>query len=111
MGEKLEAEGIKVVAGSVDSNDIVAKTVEKTKANFPVAYDLDPVLISEKTGAMYQPDKGDKPRPFLHSTNFLLSPDGKVNISLYSSGPLGKLVWQDIIQAVQFRKKKMASEK
>ena len=75
--------------------------------NFPVGHSLDPTYISEVTGAFYSPEAGEKPRPFLHATNFLLSPDGKVNISLYSSGPLGRLVWQDVIQAVQFRKKRM----
>lgn len=35
----------------------------------------------------------------------------ELNIAVYSSGPLGRLVWQDVVQAVQFRKKKMAAQK
>ncbi len=63
-GERLEAEGIKVVAASTDPEDEAVQSIEA----------------------------------------------GKMNISLYSSGPLGRLVWQDVIQAVQFRKKRMAAQ-
>lgn len=77
--------------------------------NFPVGHSLDPAKISELTGALWQPDKGAKPRTFLHTTNFLLNPAGEVNISVYSSGPLGRLVWQDVLQAVAHRKKMAAA--
>ncbi len=107
-GEKLEAEGIKVVAASTDPENEAMQSIEASKVNFPVGHSLNPVRISEVTGAYYAPEAGEKPRPYLHSTNFLLSPDGKVNVALYSSGPLGRLVWQDVIQAVQFRKRRMA---
>ena len=106
-GERLEAEGIKVVSASTDPEMEALQSIEAGKVNFPVGHSLDSARISEVTGAFYAPEAGEKPRPFLHATNFLLSPDGKVNISLYSSGPLGRLVWQDVIQAVQFRKKRM----
>ena len=109
-GERLEAEGIQVVAASTDPEDEAVQSIEASKVNFPVGHSVDPAYISEMTGAFYAPEAGEKPRPFLHATNFLLSPDGKVNISLYSSGPLGRLVWQDVIQAVQFRKKRMAAQ-
>ncbi len=78
--------------------------------NFPVGHGLDPARVSAAIGAYYAPEAGEKPRPYLHATNFLLSPDGKVNVALYSSGPLGRLVWQDVIQAVRFRKKRMAAQ-
>ena len=109
-GERLEAEGIKVVAASTDTEEEAMESIEASKVNFPVGHSIDPAHISKITGAFYSPEAGEKPRPFLHATNFLLSPDGKVNISLYSSGPLGRLVWQDVIQAVQFRKKRMSAQ-
>ena len=77
--------------------------------NFPVGHSLDPAHISGLTGALYSPDANGKPRPYLHTTNFLLNPEGEVNISVYSSGPLGRLVWQDVLQAVQHRKKMAAA--
>jgi len=110
-GEKLAAEGIKVVAASTDPEDEARKTIAHSEVNFPVGYSVDPVKVSEVTGAFYQPDPPNRPRSYLHTTNFLLSPDGKVNIAVYSSGPLGRLVWQDVLQAVQYRKKMLAEAK
>lgn len=98
-----------MIAASTDPEEEALQSIEASKVNFPVGHSLDPAKISELTGALYQPDKGEKPRPYLHTTNFLLNPEGKVNISVYSSGPLGRLVWQDVIQAVQFRKKRAAA--
>ena len=77
--------------------------------NFPVGHSLDPAKISELTGALYSPEANGKSRPYLHTTNFLLNPEGEVNISVYSSGPLGRLVWQDVLQAVLHRKKRAAA--
>lgn len=98
-----------MIAASTDPEEEALQSIEASKVNFPVGHSLDPAHISKITGAYYAPDAGEKPRPYLHSTNFLLSPDGKVNIALYSSGPLGRLVWQDLIQAVQHRKKRAAA--
>lgn len=110
-GEKLAAEGIKVVAASTDPEDEVRKTIFHSEVNFPVGHSLDPKQVSGLTGAFFQPDPPNRPRSFLHTTNFLLSPDGKVNIAVYSTGPLGRLVWQDVLQAVQYRKKMLAEAK
>ncbi|MDA0999053.1 MAG: redoxin domain-containing protein [bacterium] len=108
--DRLDAEGIKVVAASVDTEEVVRKTVEEKKVNFPISYEVDSLEISRLTGAYYQKEPlPDRPPHFLHTTDFLLTPDGIVNIAVYSSGPLGRLVWQDVIQAVQFRKKKMVA--
>lgn len=101
---------MKVVAASTDPEGEALRSIEASKVNFPVGHGLDPARVSETLGAYYAPEAGEKPRPYLHSTNFLLSPDGKVNIAVYSSGPLGRLVWQDVIQAVRFRKKRMAAQ-
>ena len=110
-GEKLAAEDIKVVAASTDPEEQVKETIAHCEVNFPIGHSIDPVKVSEITGAFYQPDPPNRPRSFLHTTNFLLSPDGKVNIAVYSSGPLGRLVWQDVLQAVQYRKKMLAEAK
>ncbi len=100
-----------VVAASVDTEEVVKMSIEESEVTFPVGYGVDPAGISELTGAFYQEDPGERERPFLHTTNFLLQPDGRVNIAVYSTGPLGRLVWQDVVPAVQFRKKKMAALK
>ncbi len=98
-----------MIAASTDPEEEALQTIEASKVSFPMGHSLDEVRISELTGAMYQPEAVEKPRPYLNTTNFLLDPGGRVNISVYSSGPLGRLVWQDIIQAVQHRKKRAAA--
>ena len=44
-------------------------------------------------------------RSILHATGFLVRPDNTIMVSQYSSGPIGRLVWQDIVALVQFAKK------
>jgi hypothetical protein len=45
-------------------------------------------------------------RAILHSTGFLVKPDRTIAVAQYSSGPIGRLVWQDVVGLVQFYKKK-----
>ncbi len=106
---KLKEEGIRVVAVSVDTEELARKAVEECGVTFPMAYGVDPKHISEVTGAFYQKDPGERERPYLHATNFLLQPDGKVYVSAYSSGMLGRFVWQDVVHSVQRQKERMAA--
>ena len=52
-GERLEAEGIQVVAASTDPEDEAVQSIEASKVNFPVGHSVDPAYISEMTGAFY----------------------------------------------------------
>jgi hypothetical protein len=49
------------------------------------------------TGAFVNPD----PR-YLQSTGFVLEPRGRVVVSVYSSGAIGRLVPQDVIGLVRY---------
>ncbi len=100
-----------MIAASTDPEEEAIQSIEASKVTFPVGHGLNEVRISELTGAFYQPEAGARPRPYLHTTNFLLNPEGKVRISAYSSGALGRLVWQDVIQAVKKQKKMAAALK
>jgi hypothetical protein len=44
-------------------------------------------------------------RNILQSSGFVLRPDKNIVVSQYSSGPIGRLVWQDIVGLVQFYKR------
>ncbi len=95
--------GITVVAASVDS----AESTETLKEGLRVGYvkmvsGLDGPAVAAATGASLQ--TGD--RTFLHATGFLLSPDGKVNTSVYSSGPIGRFTANDIMKKVNFEKRR-----
>jgi hypothetical protein len=53
------------------------------------------------TGCFYE-----ERRQILHSTGYVLRPDGTVAVGVYSTGPIGRLVWQDVLALVQFYKKR-----
>ena len=89
------------MAASVDSEENAQKTVEACGINFPMGYGLDMKAVSALTGCFYE----DR-RQILHGTGYLLAPDGKIIVGVYSSGPIGRLVWQGVVAVVQFTKAK-----
>ena len=89
------------MAASVDSEENAQKTVEECGINFPMGYGLDMKAVSALTGCFYE-----ERRQILHGTGYLLAPDGKIVVGVYSSGPIGRLVWQDVVAVVQFTKAK-----
>jgi peroxiredoxin len=98
--EKLAQAGIKVVALSVDDETTTRGTIEKFKLSFPVG-SADADKVASITGAY----TNASPR-YLQATGFLLAPDGKVLNAVYSSGPLGRLVAEDVIGMVAYLKSK-----
>jgi len=101
--EKLAEEGIGVLAASVDSLEDAQKTQKETGAEFPIAYGL-PVEETAKTiGAFYDANPADKAL-YIQATGFVLNPDGKVMVSVYSSGAIGRLGWQDVLGLVKHLK-------
>ncbi|MGD8983543.1 MAG: redoxin domain-containing protein [Desulfobacteraceae bacterium] len=97
--KEFEAEEITVIAGSVDPIEKAKETADKVKITFPVAYGLDPEKVSEITGAYYE-----KERKHLHATNFLIRPDKTIEVTCYSSGPIGRFVAKDVLGLVKFYK-------
>ena len=53
--------------------------------------------VAAITGAFVNPD----PR-YLQSTGFVLDPGGRVVVSVYSSGAIGRLIPQDVIGLVRY---------
>ena len=99
--EKLVEAGIKVVALSVDDEATTLGTIEKFKLSFPVGHSANAERIASVTGAY----TNDSPR-YLQTTDFLLAPDGKILNAVYSSGPLGRLVAENVIGMVAYLKSK-----
>ena len=97
--DKLAEAGIKVVSLSVDDEAASRGTVEKFKLTFPVGHSADAAKIASLTGAYVN----DSPR-YLQSTGFLLAPDGTILNAVYSSGPIGRLVAEDVIGMVNYLK-------
>jgi peroxiredoxin len=96
---KLAEAGIKVVSLSVDDEATTKGTIEKFKLSFPVGHSADADKIAVLTGAYIN----DSPR-YLQSTGFLLDPEGRVVNAVYSSGPIGRLVAEDVIGMVAYLK-------
>ena len=59
---------------------------------FPVGHSADAAAIARATGAFVNPGP-----PYLQSTGFVLDPGGRVIVSVYSSGAIGRLVPQDVL--------------
>jgi hypothetical protein len=75
-------------------------TVNELGLHFPVGYNLPLKEAASILGAFYEERRG-----VLHATGFVLKPDHTIAVAQYSSGPIGRLVWQDVLALVQFQKK------
>ncbi|WP_244613498.1 peroxiredoxin [Methylosinus sp. Ce-a6] len=100
-GEKLAQAGIKVIAFSVDDEATTKGVIEKHALSFPVGHSADLDEVVAATGAY----ANHTPR-YLQTTGFLLAPDGKILNAVYSSGPIGRLVADDVIGMVAYIKSK-----
>jgi hypothetical protein len=89
-----------VVAASTDSQEKASETVNELGLHFPVGYNLPLKETASMLGAFYEERRG-----VLHATGFVLKPDHTIAVAQYSSGPIGRLVWQDVLALVQFQKK------
>jgi peroxiredoxin len=95
--QTLADNGIRVAALSVDDQETAAALVEKHKLTFPVGYGADARAVAGLTGAFVNPDP-----VYLQSTGFVLDPSGKVVVSVYSSGAIGRLVPDDVTGLVRY---------
>ncbi len=88
--------GVSVVALSVDDEATTTELIAKHGLTFPVGHSADATAISAATGAFVDPAGG-----FLQSTGFVLDPSGKIIVSVYSSGAIGRLVPEDIVGLIR----------
>lgn len=95
----LESAGIRLVALSVDDEETTRALVAKRHLTFPVGYGVDAAVVAGATGAFVDPGRG-----FLQSTGFVLDPGGRVVVSVYSSGAIGRLVPEDVVGLVRFKR-------
>ena len=91
--------GVKVVALSVDDEETSAALVAKHKLRFPVGHSADADKVAASTGAYVN----DDPR-YLQSTDFVLAPDGTVQVAVYSSEAIGRLVADDVVGYIRYLK-------
>ncbi len=87
----------RVVSLSVDDEATTAELVAKLGLTFPVGHSADARAVAEATGAFVNADP-----EFLQSTGFILDPTGRVVVSVYSSGAIGRLVPEDVIGMIRY---------
>ena len=97
--------GILVAALSVDDEATTKNLIARHGLQFPIGHSADADAVAARTGAFVNPD----PR-YLQSTGFVLDPGGRVVVSVYSSGAIGRLVPQDVIGLISYlREQHLAS--
>lgn len=95
----LKHQNIAVIAASVDDAEQTAALAAGLRLNYvQMVHGIDAHAVAEATGAFMQ--EGDK--TFLHATGFLLKPDGTVHESVFASGPIGRLLPDDVMKRVRF---------
>ena len=95
--DSLADKDISVVALSVDDEATTRDLIARHSLRFPVGHSADAVVIARATGAFVNPGP-----LYLQSTSFVLDPGGRVIVSVYSSGAIGRLVPQDVIGLVSY---------
>lgn len=96
-GEKLAEADVKLVTLSVDDEATTRELVTKHALEFPVGHSADAQAIAAATGAFLNPEPA-----YIQSTGFVLGPEGRVIVSVYSSGAIGRLVPDDALGMVRY---------
>jgi peroxiredoxin len=95
--DALAAVDARVVALSVDDEATTQAFIAKHGFQFPVGHSADPRAVAAATGAFVNDDP-----PYLQSTGFVLDLTGRVIVSVYSSGAIGRLVPDDVTGLVRY---------
>jgi peroxiredoxin len=103
-GSGLAEVGARVVALSVDDEATTGELIARHGLTFPVGYSADARAIARATGAFVNEDP-----LFVQSTGFVLDPEGRVVVSVYSSGAIGRLVPEDVIGMIRYLREHAAA--
>jgi peroxiredoxin len=86
-----------VAALSVDDEATTQDLIARHGLRFAVGHSADARALTAATGAFVNDDP-----VYLQSTGFVLDPGGRVVVSVYSSGAIGRLVPSDVIGLVGY---------
>jgi peroxiredoxin len=89
--------GIQVAALSADDEPATLALADKHHLAFSLGYGADPHEVAELTGAFVNPEPA-----YLQATGFVLDPEGRVMVSVYSSGAIGRLMPEDVLGLVKY---------
>jgi peroxiredoxin len=103
--DRLAEVDVRTVALSVDDEVTTKDLIGKHRLTFPVGHSADARTVARATGAFVN----DEPT-YLQSTGFVLDPDGRVVVSVYSSGAIGRLVPDDVIGLARYQRAHRATD-
>jgi peroxiredoxin len=83
--------GTRVAALSVDDQDSTAELAARNRLTFPIGYGADAHAVAGLTGAYINSDP-----LYLHPAGFIIGRQGKIILSIYSTGVYGQLLPQDV---------------
>ena len=86
-----------VLAISVDDEATTEALIVKHGLEFPVGHNADARAIAMATGAFVNEDP-----LYIQSTGFVLDRAGRVIVSVYSSGAIGRLVPDDVAGLIRY---------
>lgn len=95
----LTAVNTTTIALSVDDESTTHALVANLKLTFAVGHSADARAVAETTGAFVN----EEPL-HLQSTGFVLDPTGRVVVSVYSSGAIGRLVPEDFLGMIRYQR-------
>ena len=102
--DSLPAAGIQVAALWVDDEQTTAEFTAKHGLTFPLGHSADARAVARLTDAFIHDDP-----LYLQSTGLVLDPQGKVIVSVYSSGAIGRLLPEDVIGLVRYLREHAAA--
>jgi peroxiredoxin len=102
--ESLAQFGVRMAALWVDDEKTTAEFTAKHGLTFPLGHSADARAVAGLTGAFVNEDP-----LYLQSAGFVLDPQGKVVVSVYSSGAVGRLVPEDVIGLVGYLRQHAAA--
>jgi peroxiredoxin len=94
LKQEFDAAGAKIVTASVDPIDKAREVA--ADVSFPVGYGVTREM-ADQLGAWWE----DR-RSIIQPSEFILGADGKVVVSSYSDGPLGRIDAADAIKLIKF---------
>lgn len=99
----LDGIGAKVVAASVDPLDKAQEVADGL--SFPIGYGVTRAM-ADTLGSWWEDRRG-----IIQPSEFVLGPDGKVIVSSYSDGPLGRIEAEDVVKLIKFYEARAQQQK
>ena len=99
--DRLGELGARIVALSVDDEATTRALIDRHGLTFPVGHSADARAVRTALGAFVSGDP-----PYVESTGFVLDPHGRVIVSVYSSGAIGRLVPDDVAGLIRYLRDK-----